>query len=58
MNNDRGRGGTGPRKPEKTVERYGISPQMAPPNNTAMSKKCLNSDVVSRVQVADSKRMK
>lgn len=31
MSNDRGRGGTGPRKPDKVVDRYCISPQLAPP---------------------------
>ena len=50
MSNDRGRGGTGPRKPDKVVERYGISPQLAPPRNTPMSKACLNSPIVSTPQ--------
>lgn len=58
MTNDRGRGGTGPKKAGKTVERYGISPQLAPPNNTRMSKECLNSDVVSRPQMGAGKPMK
>jgi len=58
MTNDRGRGGTGPRKEGKTVPRYGISPQLAPPRLTAADKECLNSEVVSRPQVAASKRMK
>lgn len=50
MNNDRGRGGTGPRKPDKVVERYGISPQLAPPRMTAMDKSCLNSKIVATPQ--------
>ncbi len=58
MNNDRGRGGTGPRKEGKIVERYGISPQLAPVRNTPMSKECLNSEIVSRPQAANAKRMK
>lgn len=58
MTNDRGRGGTGPRKEGKTVERYGISPQLAPPRNTPMSKECLNSEIVSRPQQVNTKRMK
>jgi hypothetical protein len=31
MNNDRGRGGTGPKKTVKPISAYGISPQLAPP---------------------------
>ena len=58
MTNDRGRGGTGPRKEGKTVERYGISPQLAPPRVSGMDKECLNSEVVSRPQVFNTKRMK
>lgn len=50
MSNDRGRGGTGPRKPDKMVPRYGISPQLAPPRMTAADKKCFNSDIVSTPQ--------
>lgn len=50
MNNDRGRGGTGPRKPEKIVPRYGISPQLAPPRGSAMDKACLNSKIVATPQ--------
>lgn len=50
MINDRGRGGTGPKKPDKIVDRYGISPQLAPPRLTPMDKKCLNSDVVATPQ--------
>lgn len=30
MNNDRGRGATGPKKPNLIVDRYCISPQLAP----------------------------
>ncbi len=58
MTNDRGRGGTGPRKEGKTVERYGISPQLAPPRLTPMGKECLNSEIVSRPQATFGKRMK
>lgn len=58
MTNDRGRGGIGPRKEGKTVERYGISPQLAPPRMTPMGKECLNSEIVSRPQAANTKRMK
>lgn len=50
MSNDRGRGGTGPKKDGKTVPRYGVSPQLAPPRMTAADKKCLNSDIVSMPQ--------
>lgn len=39
MNNDRGRGGTGPKKPQTIVDRYCISPQLAPPLVTPASKK-------------------
>ncbi len=58
MSNDRGRGGTGPRKPDKVVDRYGISPQLAPPRGTAMDKKCLNSDIVASPQKSSATRMK
>ena len=58
MSNDRGRGGTGPRKPDKVVERYGISPQLAPPSQTAMGKKCLNAPIVATPQKPSSSRMK
>jgi hypothetical protein len=57
MNNDRGRGGTGPKKDGKTVDRYGISPQLAPVNLTPMDKACLNSDIVSRPQMSAAKPM-
>lgn len=57
MSNDRGRGGTGPKKPNKTVDRYGISPQLAPANQTAEGKACLNSDIVSRPQMSTAKPM-
>lgn len=50
MINERGRGGTGPLKPDKVVDRYGISPQLAPPRGSAMDKKCLNSKVVATPQ--------
>jgi hypothetical protein len=50
MNNDRGRGGTGPKKPGVNIPRYGISPQLAPPRLTAADKACLNSDVVATPQ--------
>lgn len=58
MSNDRGRGGTGPKKPDKVVDRYGISPQLAPPRLTAMDKKCLNSPVVATPQSSRADRMK
>lgn len=58
MTNDRGRGGTGPRKEGKTVERYGISPQLAPPRLTASDKECLNSEIVSRPQAGFGRKMK
>lgn len=58
MNNDRGRGASGPRKDSKIVERYGISPQLAPPRMTPMDKECLNSEIVSRPQATFGKRMK
>ncbi len=51
MNNDRGRGGTGPKKMGKTVERYGISPQLAPVGITPADKECLNSDIVATPQL-------
>lgn len=57
MNNDRGRGGTGPKKPNVTVDRYGISPQLAPPRLTAMDKECLNSDIVATPQKSSAKPM-
>lgn len=50
MSNDRGRGGTGPKKPNVTVDRYGISPQLAPVGITPATKACLNSDVVATPQ--------
>jgi len=58
MTNDRGRGGTGPRKEGKTVERYGISPQLAPPRMTPADKECLNSEIVSRPQAVIAKQAK
>lgn len=58
MTNDRGRGGTGPKKEGVTVPRYGISPQLAPPRLTPMDKECLNSEIVSRPQATLAKRMK
>lgn len=39
MNNDRGRGGTGPRKPNPIIPRYCISPQLAPPVLSPEAKK-------------------
>lgn len=57
MSNDRGRGGTGPKKPNKIVDRYGISPQLAPPRMTSTDKSCLNSDVVATPQKANAKPM-
>lgn len=57
MNNDRGRGGTGPKKPMTVVDRYGISPQLAPPRMTPADKACLNSDVVATPQKSDAKSM-
>ena len=39
MSNDRGRGGTGPKKKDKVVPRLCISPQLAPPMVTSASKK-------------------
>lgn len=50
MNNDRGRGGTGPKKESKIIPRYSISPQLAPPRMTATDKSCLNSPAVSAPQ--------
>jgi len=58
MNNDRGRGASGPRKDSKIVERYGISPQLAPVRNTPMTKECLNSDVVAAPQTMSATRQK
>lgn len=43
----RGYGAARPAPKTTTVERYGISPQLAPPRMTAMDKKCLNSPMVS-----------
>lgn len=43
----RGWGAAGPPKPTTVVERYGISPQIAPARMTPMDKKCLNSPVVA-----------
>lgn len=51
MSNDRGRGGTGPKMMGKTVERYGISPQLAPPRLSPDDKACLNSPEVSMPQL-------
>lgn len=39
MNNDRGRGGTGPKKPAPVTDRFCISPQLAPPLLTPAAKK-------------------
>jgi hypothetical protein len=39
MNNDKGRGGTGPRKEGVNVPRYCISPQLAPPVLSPAAKK-------------------
>lgn len=58
MSNDRGRGGTGPRKPDKVVDRYGISPQLAPASMTPADKACLNSDIVATPQKSSADRMK
>lgn len=58
MSNDRGRGASGPRKPDKVVDRYGISPQLAPPRLTPMDKKCLNSPIVATPQNSRAERMK
>ena len=56
MINDRGRGGTGPKKMDKIVERYGISPQLAPVGLTPADKACLNSPIVATPQrAADGK---
>jgi len=41
MNNDRGRGASGPKKKSKHVPRYGISPQMAPTYSTPAQQKAL-----------------
>lgn len=57
MNNDRGRGGTGSKKPMKIVDRYGISPQLAPVGLTAADKACLNSDIVATPQAVRSQMM-
>lgn len=51
MSNDRGRGGTGPKMRNNVVERYGISPQLAPPRLTPDDKTCLNSDIVATPQI-------
>lgn len=55
MSNDRGRGASGPRKPDKVVPRYGVSPQLAPPRLTPMDKKCLNSPIVATPQKPGAK---
>lgn len=52
MNNDRGRGASGPKKPETMVPRYGVSPQLAPPVGSAQDKTCLNSQIVGTPQAA------
>lgn len=39
MNNDRGRGASGPKKPDNCVPRICISPQLAPPVLTPAAKK-------------------
>lgn len=39
MNNDRGRGGTGPRKPNTVIPRIGVSPQLCPPTYVMPSPK-------------------
>lgn len=39
MNNDRGRGASGPKKPATMTPRECISPQLAPPMVTPASKK-------------------
>lgn len=57
MNNDRGRGLSGPKKPMKVVDRYGISPQLAPPCGTPADKSLLNSDIVATPQKTDAKPM-
>lgn len=51
MSNDRGRGASGPKIMNKVVERYGISPQLAPPRLTPDDKACLNSDIVATPQI-------
>lgn len=42
MNNERGRGGTGPKKQGVTVDRYCISPQLAPPMISPQGKKIMD----------------
>ncbi len=44
--------------PTKTVNRYGISPQLAPASMTPMDKKCLNSPIVATPQDYRAKPMK
>lgn len=39
MNNDRGRGASGPKKPAPVTPRLCISPQLAPPMQSAAGKK-------------------
>lgn len=58
MNNDRGRGASGPKKDAKVVERYGISPQLAPVRNTSATKEMLNSDMVAAPQTGAAIRQK
>lgn len=58
MNNDRGRGASGPKKDTKIVERYGISPQLAPVRNTPATKEMLNSDMVAAPQTGAAIRQK
>jgi hypothetical protein len=42
MNNDRGRGASGPKKPAPETPRYGISSNMAPPSSTPADHKRLD----------------
>lgn len=42
MNNDRGRGGTGPKKTVKPIPAFGISPQLAPPVIPKSQRPCYN----------------
>lgn len=41
MNNDRGRGASGPKKPAPEIPRYGLSSNLAPPNVTRADAKRL-----------------
>jgi hypothetical protein len=40
----------GKNKPDKIVDRYGISPQLAPSRMTTADKACLNSPIVGTPQ--------